>query len=874
MHWLALYLSFLHLLLTQAVTETQPPYAAIDYLLLDCGSSSKSTSLDGRNWDGDFNSKFSPPNIQTTSIASTPSQHDDPSVTQVPYMTARIFNHKFTYSFPVSPGLKFVRLYFFPATYSGLDKSKSFSFVTANNSTLLSNFSAFLTVSSLNPHVASFMKEFIIPVLHTQFLNITFIPSPSSYAFINGIEIVSMPNNLYMYNRDYVITLVDYNSRSFYFDDTTALETMYRLNVGGKDVSGVEDTGMFRTWSQDSQYLFGQMIGLTPYRSKATIQYTTETPAYTAPKIVYQTSRTMDLNPTVNLNSNLTWIFPVDGGFNYLLRLHFCETQQEVVETNQRVFNIFINNQTAEVGADVIQWSRGTGIPVYREYVVLVPSGNNGKQDLWLALHPNLDISPRPAFDNAILNGVEIFKLNRSDGSLAGLNPEMEGVTIPDAPEPKTKLKKRPKSLPLMIAIIFGGVLGGVVAIFAICLFVYRRNTRVKDSGSTTSELRSSWVPFSKRSCSTNTNASSLPSDHCRHFLLADMKAATRDFDDHLVIGAGGFGNVYKGYIDGGFTRVAIKRLNRSSKQGLREFWTEIELLSQLRHVNLVPLIGYCDDQGEMILVYDFMARGTLRDHLYNTMNPPLPWKGRLEICLGAARGLHYLHCSAKHTIIHRDVKSTNVLLDEKWVAKISDFGLSRKGPISMFQTHVSTVVKGSFGYVDPEYFRRQQLTVKSDVYSFGVVLFEVLCARPALVRGLPKEQVSLAEWGRRCYQCGTLGDIVDPHLRAEIAPACLNKFGEIAESCLRGQGIERPEMSDVVWGLEFALQLQVAADRKVNGIYEEVNVSQIQVDAGGAGPSSYNSGGEVSTADEDDLFSSSGALVSHNVSSQYSHEN
>jgi hypothetical protein len=158
MHSLPLYLSFLHLLLTQAVTETPQPYAATDYFLLNCGSSSDSTSLDGRNWEGDFNSKFSPPNIETTSIASTPSQHD-PSVTQVPYTSARIFHNKFTYSFPVSPGLKFVRLYFFPATYSGLHKSKSFSFVTANNFTLLSNFSAFLTVSSIEPPVASLSKN-------------------------------------------------------------------------------------------------------------------------------------------------------------------------------------------------------------------------------------------------------------------------------------------------------------------------------------------------------------------------------------------------------------------------------------------------------------------------------------------------------------------------------------------------------------------------------------------------------------------------------------------------------------------------------------------------------------------------------------------
>uniref|UniRef100_A0A6N2N5W5 Protein kinase domain-containing protein n=1 Tax=Salix viminalis TaxID=40686 RepID=A0A6N2N5W5_SALVM len=537
---------------------------------------------------------------------------------------------------------------------------------------------------------------------------------------------------------------------------------------------------MYRTWNQDSGYLLGS-TGNTPYLPGVKIKYTAETPAYSAPVMVYSTMRSMGPEPHVNMNSNLTWLFPVDAGFHYLLRLHFCETRQEVKNENAQVFLIFINNQTAQYDADVIHMSGGNGIPVYKDYIVLVPQGSQSKQYLWLALHPIMDSKPRYA--DAILNGLEIFKLNTTDGNLAGLNPE-----------PKWLLHQQRKM-----------------------------QERVKDTSKSDQE-KSSWTLLSKTSRSATTISSSLPTDLCRR----------------------GFGTVYKGYIEYGSIAVAIKRLDSSSKQGTREFQTEIKMLSDLRHLHLVSLIGYCDDHGEMILVYDYMSRGALREHLYKTESSPLPWKQRLEICIGAAKGLHYLHSGAKHTIIHRDVKSTNILLDDNLVAKVSDFGLSRLGPTSASQTHVSTVVKGSFGYVDPEYYRRQHLTEKSDVYSFGVVLFEVLCARPPLISSSPKEQGSLADWARKCYQRGTLDQIVDPHLKGEVAPVSINKFAEIASSCLHGQGIERPNMGDVVWGLEFALQLQQTAEKNPNSV-DWINMEE---------KSSLSPHRGVMASDEDDMFS------------------
>ncbi|XP_071714076.1 receptor-like protein kinase FERONIA [Rutidosis leptorrhynchoides] len=312
----------------------------------------------------------------------------------------------------------------------------------------------------------------------------------------------------------------------------------------------------------------------------------------------------------------------------------------------------------------------------------------------------------------------------------------------------------------------------------------------------------------------------SLASLHwCRQFTIAEIQLVTDNFDESSVIGRGGFGKVYRGTITNGVSclDVAVKRLDTTSNQGASEFWAEVKMLSKLRHCHLVSLIGYCNDIQEMILVYEYMPRGTLEDYLHK-LRAPLTWARRLKICLGAARGLDYLHngTGINHGVIHRDVKSSNILLDDTWGAKISDFGLSKIGPINQADTGVNTIVKGTFGYLDPDYYQTGRLTRKSDVYAFGVILFEVLCEKRAVDRSLDEEQWGLASWAKDMIKEGRLKQIVDHNISDKISPRCLKEFAHLAVDCSNSYPKQRPTMARVIVALECILALQEKEDDKL----------------------------------------------------------
>jgi serine/threonine protein kinase len=323
---------------------------------------------------------------------------------------------------------------------------------------------------------------------------------------------------------------------------------------------------------------------------------------------------------------------------------------------------------------------------------------------------------------------------------------------------------------------------------------------------------------------------------HLKKFSFIDLKLATRNFRPESLLGEGGFGCVFKGWVEENGTApvkpgtgltVAVKTLNPDGLQGHKEWLVrsflpslffyiyisfstvkhttkgsclqaEINYLGNLLHPNLVKLVGYCIEDDQRLLVYEFMPRGSLENHLFRR-SLPLPWSIRMKIALGAAKGLSFLHEEALKPVIYRDFKTSNILLDGEYNAKLSDFGLAKDAP-DEGKTHVSTRVMGTYGYAAPEYVMTGHLTSKSDVYSFGVVLLEMLTGRRSMDKNRPNGEHNLVEWARphlldkrRFYR------LLDPRLEGHFSVKGAQKVTQLAAQCLSRDSKIRPKMSEVV---------------------------------------------------------------------------
>ncbi|KAF5449282.1 hypothetical protein F2P56_029746 [Juglans regia] len=289
-------------------------------------------------------------------------------------------------------------------------------------------------------------------------------------------------------------------------------------------------------------------------------------------------------------------------------------------------------------------------------------------------------------------------------------------------------------------------------------------------------------------------------------FTFRELAAATMNFRPESFIGEGGFGRVYKGRLETTGQIVAVKQLDRNGLQGNREFLVEVLMLSLLHHPNLVNLIGYCADGDQRLLVYEFMPLGSLEDHLHDLPpdKEPLDWNTRMKIAAGAAKGLEYLHDKANPPVIYRDFKSSNILLDEGYQPKLSDFGLAKLGPVGD-KSHVSTRVMGTYGYCAPEYAMTGQLTVKSDVYSFGVVFLELITGRKAIDGTRPHGEQNLVAWARPLFNDRRkFSKLADPWLQGRYPIRGLYQALAVASMCIQEQAATRPLIGDVVTALSY----------------------------------------------------------------------
>ncbi|CAO2815392.1 unnamed protein product [Amaranthus hypochondriacus] len=372
-----------------------------------------------------------------------------------------------------------------------------------------------------------------------------------------------------------------------------------------------------------------------------------------------------------------------------------------------------------------------------------------------------------------------------NNGTAPSSSPVSPAFDSPaDAPSSKVSLQSR-KNTKLYVGVGVGAAaLGLLVILFSIWFWMRRRT-----------------IMESKKDKHVENKGQQF-ADNVNTFTYEELAIATDNFSDANLLGQGGFGYVHKGVLPDG-KMIAVKQLKTESRQGEREFQAEVETISRVHHRHLVSLVGYCIFGDHRLLVYEFIPNKTLEYHLREGI-PPLSWGTRLKIAVGAAKGLAYLHEDCHPKIIHRDIKAANILIDNEFEAKVADFGLAKF--FSETETHVTTRVMGTFGYLAPEYAASGKLTDKSDVFSFGVLLLEIITGRKPVDRLRPFVNDNMVEWARPLLAQALEGehcsDLIDPKLK-EYNSYELNQMIACAAACVRASAKQRPRMSQVVQALE-----------------------------------------------------------------------
>ncbi|XP_024394554.1 receptor-like serine/threonine-protein kinase ALE2 isoform X2 [Physcomitrium patens] len=417
-------------------------------------------------------------------------------------------------------------------------------------------------------------------------------------------------------------------------------------------------------------------------------------------------------------------------------------------------------------------------------------------------IYPGLPPSPPPQFP----------------GNISPSGPVNQ---LPSGVDPNKTNHKLSSGMITVIAL--ASVMGVLLFIGIVWLILLRRSLDEKTSPSVVGPLHAYFNPKpegsllsgSMASSTTISYGSSMANYTCtaKTFTLAELERATDNFRPDNVVGEGGFGRVYQGVLDSGI-EVAVKVLTRDDHEGGREFVAEVEMLSRLHHRNLVKLIGICTEEIRC-LVYELITNGSVESHLHglDKYTAPLNWDARVKIALGAARGLAYLHEDSQPRVIHRDFKGSNILLEDDYTPKVSDFGLA-KSATEGGKEHISTRVMGTFGYVAPEYAMTGHLLVKSDVYSYGVVLLELLSGRKPVDMSQPPGQENLVTWARPLLTSKDgLEQLVDPYLKDNFPFDHFAKVAAIASMCVQPEVSHRPFMGEVVQALKLVCNETEAKD-------------------------------------------------------------